>query len=577
MRPAEQVEQLRQQREKRDAAERARTGFVAEVVSRFDGNSRQEARLAMLKASESASFKKLLTLLEEYAVTGDEYARRGKANSLLDEIVLGTQRQLKGKQSGRAFNLLVELGVLSQYENLWLRRSRLSLNFTDEIEASARVLVSGLTYIDAETLSEEEASKAPMRRDLTWLDVVTIDDASTRDIDDGLSLRRLMDGNWELGVHIADPASIVPLGHPLEVEARRRGTSVYEPTRVLPMFPNVLSEGAMSLVEGKLRPAISFLMTLNRDKECESFEVTLSWIKVTSRMTYDYADRVILNEVMDPLSEMLDGLRTLSEEQLNRRLDRGAVILQIPGTKIVVEGDKEGGTVMTLDRLEVIPTDAVSSPSRDLVQEMMVITGHMTGRYFKEREANVPYRSQPTPIDPEVEEEMKGQVYGLVESFARRRKMKRSEVTMRPTPHFGLGLEVYCQVTSPIRRYTDLLCHYQLHRVLGAIDEPQLDVETVREVLRDLDGLAIEATMVERESKRFWTLVYLSMRLGEEIEALVVDIIDERRTRVQVFLESIALAASMSLLKSVPVGERIQVRIEQVDPRRDLLTLKMIE
>ncbi|MEL6181701.1 MAG: RNB domain-containing ribonuclease, partial [Myxococcota bacterium] len=354
--------------------------------------------------------------------------------------------------------------------------------------------------------------------------------------------------------------------------------SVYEPTQVLPMFPRSLSERAMSLVEGLIRPSVSFMMTLDNDLELVDFDVVLSWLKVTARMTYDFADAVMLNEASHPLRAMLDNLRLVSEQQLHRRLDRGAVILQIPEVKIRVEGPRENGTLMQIDTLEVKPL-AHASPSRDLVQEMMVLTGNQVGRWMRDHHMNVLYRSQSAPDDPEHEELMRGTVFSLVESYQVRRKMKRSSTTLLPEPHFGLGFDVYVQVTSPIRRYADLLSHHQIHAQLRDDDQvpKALDVEALRELSAALDGLLGEASSVERESKRFWTLVYLKRQLGKEMEAIVVDVIDERRARALVFITDVALAVPTSLIRAVPVGESIRVRIDNVDPRRDLLVLKMLD
>ena len=578
-RSASQVEQLTIQEQRRLEAERARKHFTDTLQRLFDAGAPGEASRALeAEAEADLEFRHQLELLEQYAITGDEYARRSQADALLDEVIHGVAQTPKGKGSTRAFNLLVGLGRLSPYENLWLKRSRLSLAFPPEIMEAAQARVEQLSWLDAEALDPELAAAHPWRHDLTAVDMVTIDDASTRDIDDALSLHRLMDGTWELGIHIADPAAVVPFGSALEEEARRRGASVYEPTCTLPMFPRALSERAMSLVEGVIRPAISFMATLDEQMEIIDFHVKLSWVKVAARMTYDFADAVMLNEATHPLRHMLDDLRLLSEQLLHRRIDQGAVVLQIPEVKIRVDGPRENGTLMEIDTLEVKPLSS-ASPSRDLVQEMMVLTGNRAGRWMRDNHLNVLFRGQPVPDDPENEEFMRGTIFPLVESFQARRKMKRSSTSLTPEPHFGLGFDVYVQVTSPIRRYADLLSHYQIHAHLRDDDAaPEaIGVEELRELSAALDGLLSEASSVERESKRFWTLVHLKRHLGETMEGMVVDVIDERRARALVFLTEVALAVPTSLIRNVPVGETIEVRVDNVDPRRDLLVLKMLD
>lgn len=562
-----QVKMILQQQEAEAAAAAALGVFldgIGEVAAAAPGD--RPAALSALTASPE--FRKRLELIEGYALGGDDYDKASQANDLMERAIAHGKLKVGGKGWVRAFEWLVAVGHFSVHENLPLRRMGLDAELDPSFIEHAEALVAQVSFLDATELAQvPEAASDPAREDLTGLAVVTIDDASTRDIDDGISLVSLEGGGFEVGVHIADPAEVVPLDHPLEAEARRRGTSVYTPMATVPMFPRVLSEGAMSLVEGRVRPALSFLVTLDEEMRVVERRLCLSWVKVCARLSYDGADQMIAGEVEHPRAGELQTLSAIAGVLKRQRLAQGAVVMEIPEARIKVRAGEPG-------QEPVVDVGAYeSTASRELVQEMMVLAGETAGSVCREAGLPVLYRIQPRPEDPAKEEALAGKVHGLVESFQLRRYMQRGSMSGEAGAHFGLGLPAYVQATSPIRRYSDLMAHRQLRAWLRGEALPY-SADQVAGIATQLDGLAGQASFAERDGKNYWGLVWLSRHQGEVLDATVLNYKNERKRRVWVWLHALGVARDMPAGNGTEPGARIQVTVGNVHPRRDMLVLK---
>ncbi len=475
--------------------------------------------------------------------------------------------RLGGKGAVRALKLLIKVGRFEVHENLFLRRYHIDPAIDPVFEAMAAELVEGLAWLDAEDLS---GLALEGREDQTGLFVVTIDDASTRDIDDGLSAVRLSDGRVEVGVHIADPAAIVGLEHPLEAEARRRGTTVYIPEGAIPMFPRVLSERAMSLVEGLVRPALSFWVIFDAAMAPVERRVSRSWVKVARRLTYEGVDAALAGGVEGVEVEVLRLLDALARARKAWRLSQGAVVISIPEARVSVGEASEDGRVEVEVRLQE------DTASRDLVQEMMVLAGETAGQHCQARGLPVIYRIQEAPDDMSAVEASGGQAEDLAGAFALRRVMKRGALSPVPRRHFGLGLESYVQATSPIRRYSDLLVHRQIQADLRGEGLP-FDAAQVGGLSGQVEGLSNEASIVERESKRYWTLVHLQGRVGEVLPATVVGFMDEQRRRALVWLDGLGMTVTLGMTAEAGEGAAIRVKVEAARPRQDMLLVRMVD
>ncbi|MEO0852553.1 MAG: RNB domain-containing ribonuclease, partial [Cyanobacteria bacterium J06648_11] len=373
-----------------------------------------------------------LESLERFALFDDEASDRQQAIDLLKE--LGRSPSSQG-----ALNALVALGLWTEHENLALRRHHVPIGFAAELESEA---VVRLQHPPADALE---------RSDLTHLKTYTIDDASTREIDDGLSVETLADGRQQLWIHIADPTRWLAPGDPLELEARKRGTSIYLPDRTISMLPLSLATGPMSLRQGEISCALSFGVVLDEAGAIADCHVCVSHIKVTYRLTYEEADELLELDVEPELS----AIAAAAQKRYQWRMGQGAIAIGLPEQSIKVgEAVSEAAGSPSLDIAKIEDT-----PSRQLVSEMMVLTGAAAARFTSTHDIPVPYRHQIAPDLPS-DEELESFAPGAVRSFAIIRFMQRGEISLNPSRHAGLGLDEYCQVTSPIRRYSDLLVHF---------------------------------------------------------------------------------------------------------------------
>jgi exoribonuclease II len=449
-----------------------------------------------------------------------------------------------------AFYLMVDLGQWSLHENLNLRRSLISAQFTSKVIDVAH-----------SRLHNPPEDADPDRRDLTHLKAYTIDDESTREIDDGLSVEPLADGRHRLWIHIADPTRWISLGDELDLDARRRGTTVYLPERVISMFPIELATGPMSLVQGQPCCALSFGVTLTEAGAIDDYELCPSIIKPTYRLTYRDVDEMLeLGVVEEP---ELAILHRAAQRRQQWRQSQGSITIRMPEASIKVSETDE----ISIDVIE-------ESYSRQLVAEMMILTGEVAGRYGQTHSLPLPFRNQPQPELPS-EAELLALPAGPVRDCAIRRCMPRSEVSLTPLRHSSLGLETYTQVTSPIRRYSDLIAHFQLKAHLRG-DPLPFDGDDLKDLLQSLSSTSYEATLVERHTKQYWAFEYLRRQGEGPWTALMLRWLREHERLALVLIEDLGLEIPTRFDRSVGLGERMLLRVTHVDPRREVIQFQEV-
>lgn len=499
------------------------------------------ARLEMLLAGESVEWsggdRPRLDALERFATLGETANHRTPALEIL--------AALKRPETPQgAFQLLVDLGLWSVHENLFLRRSQLPVEFSTKVIDVAHG-----------RLQSPPPDAHPDRLDLTHLKVYTIDDESTREIDDGLSLEYLPDGRERLWIHIADPTRWLEPGDELDLEARRRGTTVYLPTGMIPMFPSDLATGPMSLIQGQICCALSFGVLLTAEGAVEDYSIHVSRIKPTYRLTYEDVDEMLqLGITAEP---ELNGIAEWARRRDRWRHAQGAISIRMPESSIKVQDD------------EVVVNVLEDSQARQLVAEMMILAGEVAAHYGQAHGLYMPFRNQTQPELPP-EEELMQLPAGPVRACAIRRCMPRSEMSLTPARHASLGLDTYTQVTSPIRRYTDLLAHFQIKAHLRGEPTP-FSSDVMQEVLASVSTTAYEAVLVERQTNRYWGLEFLRRHTGEVWQAMMLRWLREHENLGLILLEELGLELAWRPPRSMELGERIQVRVTYVDPRQDIV------
>jgi exoribonuclease II len=527
-RSAAQVAELKHQIERETQRQQEQTAFFTRLQVGLSGETIE------WDAGDLPYFANL----ERYALFGEESPTRVAAADLLKQI-----RRPDTPQS--AFQVLVDLGLWSIHENLFLRRNNTPIQFPAAVLSTVQERL---------TMTPPEGD----RQDLTHLKVYTIDDESTAEIDDGLSVETLENGRQRVWVHIADPSRWVTPGDELDREAQRRSTTVYLPTGMIPMFPVELSTGPMSLVQGQVCCALSFGITLTTEGAVEAYEILTSRIKPTYRLTYDDVDEML---ELDLQSE--PELIALAEWSVRRQAWReaqGAISIKMPESVIKVNNDQ-----IDIDVLH-------ESTARNLVAEMMILTGEVAARYGQAHELPLPFRFQQQPELPPEEELMQLEA-GPVRFSAIRRCMPRSEVGITPSRHASLGLDGYCQVTSPIRRYADLLAHFQIKAHLSGLPLP-FGPSELTTVLASVTTVAQEASFVERQTNRYWSLEFLRRNPEMVWQAMTLRWLREHEGLALILIEDLGLELVMRFNRAVELGERLEVKVMSADPRMDRVILE---
>ena len=376
------------------------------------------------------------------------------------------------------------------------------------------------------------------RTDLSHLAAFAIDSPWSHDPDDALSLQ--IDGDrYALYVHVADPAASITADSPCEREARDRGATLYVPEgnvrmlaeEALPLFALGLSETS---------PALTFKIMLDATGKILETEIFASTVKV-SRLTYEEVDRLIAGaESAD--AAILRDLNSLAERNLNRRTASGAINIEMPETHI----DLTDGLV-TIDPI-------VRYRSAILVRECMLLAGEAAGKWAMQRGLAIPYIEQETgELPDEILPDMAG-------SYQLRRCMRPRVLSTKPGLHSGLGLDTYTQVTSPLRRYTDLLSHIQIRAALRGGSALSADELAARMFAGDAAAATIN--QAERASRSHWIMVYLSDKKDSVWEAVVLE---KRGNRWLTVIPALGLETQISLRGEIAPNDRIRLALKSVN------------
>lgn len=521
--PPETVEQLLHQKIRKEERERELAAGAAFFKAVWEG--------ATPMPEEVAAQAAWIEVLEEYALHDAEAPRYRLARELLSRAEVTAAEA--------PFKLLVRLGVWDEDENLVARRLGVPMAFRPEVLQEAEAV--------ARLALELEVSGQRPRANLTHLHAMSIDSELTHDIDDAISCET-REGLISLGIHIADPASVILPDTLLDREARDRATSIYFPDGKIPMLPPLLSERALSLVAGEVRPAMSTLVTLTPEGDVVDYQITPSLVRVKERLTYEAADARIGS---DPVLTQAYELATHLREQ---RFASGAISLPIPQVEVVVDRDKR----MALRRIDR------EAPSQVLVSELMILGNSLVGQFCAQRRIPIVYRGQAPPREtfpPTL-------TYDPVRHYRQQRAMSPARITLEPTRHSSLGVEVYTTFTSPLRRYVDLLSHRQIHAYVerGA---PWYSEEQLRAIVAEVETALSRAGTVEHERHRYWLLKYLAQRQGEVLTGVVLDRFPRHYL---VLLLDVMLEVDLPIGgKEMAPGEGVRVRLETVQPRTGVL------
>lgn len=366
------------------------------------------------------------------------------------------------------------------------------------------------------------------RRDLTQLLSLAIDDEGNQDPDDAIS--------WDDGrlwVHIADVAALIEPNAPQDLEARDRGANLYLPEKTVSMLPEDATT-RLGLGLDSISPALSFGIDLAADGQIQNIEIAPSWVSVT-RWTYEEAEERLTEDIPSKLLEIAG----IYEE---RRREAGAIEISLPEVRVKVQDGEV--TVKPFSRLR----------SRDLVREAMLMAGEAVAVFAQEHDIAIPYTIQ----DPPAGELPEGNTMSSM--FGSRKFLKPSRQTVAPGSHSGLGMVQYAQVTSPLRRYLDLVIHQQIRAYLQG--QPLLTQREILDRIGTTDSIKRDLRSTERLSRRHWTLVYLLQNPDWQGEGVIVERHGRRHVTIMPDLD---METDLYLPTEHDLDSRLQVEIQEIN------------
>lgn len=381
------------------------------------------------------------------------------------------------------------------------------------------------------TKSATEGLSSPPEEDRTEIPGFSyaIDNEGSTDPDDAVAY----DGKY-LWVHIADPASTVMPDSSIDKTACQRGATLYIPEGAARMLcEDCLEDYALGLKE-KSR-ALSFRILLNSDGGIEECQVMKTIVNV-KRLTYQEADKIKDSDELKPLFD-------IARKNIERRNKSGAVQITMPEIQIRLEGEEK----------KVVITNHPHTESSEMIREMMLLAGEGAAKFAFRNNIPFPFVSQEAPTIPEDIPE------GLAGQFRLRRCMRKRNVGVTPGMHSGLGLALYSQVTSPLRRYSDLIAHQQLRAFIDG--KKLMDKDTMLMKISEGDAGAMAAKKAERNTNMHWTLVYLLQNPDWTGEAICVD---NTQKLPQFSIPSLALETYIGIT-GISLNEKICVKVLKID------------
>ncbi|SDD51503.1 ribonuclease R [Paenibacillus sp. UNCCL117] len=425
-----------------------------------------------------------------------------------------------------------------------IRKHGLPESFPDDVMEEATAAPESIT---------EEEIRSQGRRDLRGKRIVTIDGEDAKDLDDAVNVERLENGNYVLGVHIADVSYYVREGSALDQEAYNRGTSVYLVDRVIPMLPHRLSNGICSLNPQVDRLTMSCEMEFDANANVVRHDIFTSVIRTSERMTYKNVRLLLTEETPDPelvekYGYLMDDFRLMEElatKLRGRRMKRGAIDFDFQESKILVDEEGKPTDIIKRDRTiaEMIIEEFMLAANETVAEHFYWLKVPFLYRihedpdgeklqHFMEFITNFGYvvRGKGNTVHPRalqtLLEEIKGTKEETVISTVMLRSMKQARYDANSMGHYGLAAEYYSHFTSPIRRYPDLIIHRVIREVLesgGALTDQRHEylasrMEDIARQSSERERVAVDA---ERETEALKKAEFMLDKVGEEFDGII--------------------------------------------------------
>ena len=409
-----------------------------------------------------------------------------------------------------AHRLLIKIKYWSEYKNPYPQRNKI---YSDE----------ELEFIERKT----------DRKDLTHLTCFAIDNSDSSDADDAISIEG--DRVW---IHIADVASYVDCNSDLDLFAQKRISNLYLPDQTLHMLPPSISE-VCSLGIDEISNAVSVGFVL-KDSEISDIQICLSQIKVT-KISYEEAD-TILSE-----NKLLSKLNEIAKEHKSYRERNGAIRLNLPKTDIKLRDQK----VLVIPQLE--------SESREMISEFMVLAGRVIAKFSIENNISMPYLLQDSgKFSDEIIENINN--LSLSKTFEAAKGFNRSKLSVKPSLHAGLGLNEYLRVTSPMRRYMDLLVQQQLVRFISNLT--LLNESEIKERIKVNNSSSSKINKAIRQSVEHFRCLYFKQNRNWKGDGVVVE---KSGNKVLLMIPELAMITQIKPKTEVELEDKVKLKVSSIN------------